>query len=117
MAVRSDADRAILRVGRRDKKCGPWYMCGPSLTVIFAHRRPPSTVKVNVVHTPVEVVHGVGVGPICTTRHASGFPFSAFFLFLEALCSLLLFLANAVLLIFLPTNTPGGHVRTRRWCI
>ena len=86
-------------------------MGNPSLTVIFAHRRTPSTVKVNVVHTPVEVIHGVRVGPIWAT----GFPISslAFFLFPEALPSLLLFLANAVLLIFLPT-TQGCHVRTRR---
>lgn len=116
MAVRSVADRETLRVDRRDKKSGPRYMSGPSLTVIIAHRSAPSTVDVNVVHTSLDVVHRVRVGPIWTTRHGSGFPFSslAFFLFLKALCSLLLFLANAVLLIFLPTNTPRGDVRTRR---
>ena len=119
MGVRSgaDADRAILGVDQRDKKCGPRYMNDPSLTVIIDPRSTLSTtIKVNVIHTPLEVVHGVRVGPPIWARHGSGFPFSimAFFLFLKALRSLLLFLANAVLLISLPTNTPGGYVRTRR---
>ena len=116
MAVPSIADRETLRVDRRDKKCGSRYMGDPSLTAIIAHRSTPSTVNVNVAHTSLEIIHRVRVGPIWTTRHGSGVPFSslAFFLFPKALCSLLLFLANAVLLIFLPTNTPRGDVRTRR---
>ena len=75
-----------------------------SLTVIFAYGSTPRVAKVNAVHTPLEVVHGVRVSTIWT--RIAGFPFAALPVFLEALRSLFLFLTDAMLLIFLPMNPP-----------
>jgi hypothetical protein len=81
-----------------------------SLTVVIvAYGSIPRPAKVNAVHTPIEVVHGVRVSTIWT--RIAGFPFTAFSVFLEALRSLLLFLADAMLLIFLPMNPPRYDVR------
>jgi len=80
-----------------------------SLTVIFAHRGIARSAEVDVVHPPLEVVHGVRVSPI---RAPGVRPVAslALPLFLEAL-RLLLFLMDSTFLIFLPANPPGGSIR------
>jgi hypothetical protein len=86
-------------------------MCEPSLTVIV-HRGIPRSAKVDAVHPPLEVVHGVRVSPpVRAAGVGPGIPVAALFLFLDALRSLLLFLTDSILLIFLPTNPPRRYVR------
>ena len=89
-------------------------MGDPSLTVVFTHSGTPTSVDVDVVHPPLEVVHGVRVSPI---RAAGVGPVAslALPLFLDALC-LLLFFTFSIFFIFLPTNQPRGSIRKcRSW--
>jgi hypothetical protein len=81
-----------------------------SLTVVVTHRGTPASTKVDAVHPPLEVVHGVRVCPVRAARVGSSVPVATLFIFLDAL-SLLLFLTDSMFLIFLPTNPPGGYVR------
>lgn len=86
-------------------------MGDPSLTVIVTHSGTPTSAKVDAVHPPLEVVHGVRVSrPVRAAGHGPGIPVAslALFIFLDALRSLLLFLTDSVFLISLPTNPPGG---------
>jgi hypothetical protein len=80
----------------------------PLLTAIFTHGSTPTSVNVDVVHPPLEVVHGVRVSPV--RARGSGIPFTslALSIFLKALRSLLLFLTDSIFLIFLPTDPPEG---------
>lgn len=91
-------------------------MSAPLLTVIFTHGGTPTSVKVDVVHPPIEVVHGVRVSPSPIRARGSGIPFAslALSIFLKALRSLLLFLTDPMFLVFLPTDPSGGHVRKRK---
>jgi len=59
MAARSGADTATLTVDRGDKKRELRDIGAPSLTVIFTLWGMPTPAKVNAVHTPLEVVHGI----------------------------------------------------------
>jgi len=81
-----------------------------SLTVVFV---PRSTTKVNAIHAPLEVIQRVGIRPIRprSSSVAPGIPLATLSLFLEAFRGLPLFLADAMLLVFLPTHPPGGQVK------
>ena len=80
-------------------------MGAPSLTVVF-----PTSVEVDVVHPPLEVVHGVRVSPTIRAAWVGPVASLALPLFLDAL-RLLLFLTDSMFLIFLPTNPPRGSIR------
>lgn len=110
--------RLVWRRGRLGPN-GRFGVGAPSsvVTVILAHGALSALAKVNVVHAPLEVVHGVRISAIRgMTGIASSVPLTslAVFIFLNTLSLFLLFV-DAPFLILLPTNpvSESTHYRLK----